>query len=166
MPKLKTGLSASGFRKLAKEIRDYRKSLEDKCYEFARRLAEEGVEIAKMKVSELGAIDSGELINSITWQEDGSPKNGSRFLILTTSDHAIYVEFGTGIKGLRSPHPDKSIVGWKYDINEHGDAGWYYYKDGEWHWTRGMPSRPFMYETGIELRHRINEIAREVFCSD
>ena len=74
------------------------------------------------------------------------------------------MEFGTGVVGQESPHPDTSIVGWKYDMNQHGDMGWYYFKDGEWHWTKGMPSRPFLYQTGMDLRERIEEIAREVFA--
>lgn len=43
--------------------------------------------------------------------------------------------------------------------------GWYYFKDGDWHWTKGMPSRPFMYQTGMDLRARIESVAREVFTS-
>lgn len=46
--------------------------------------------------------------------------------------------------------------------------GWHYFKDGAWHWTQGMPSRPFMYNTASELRsmNTIADIAREVFGSD
>jgi hypothetical protein len=140
--------------------------LESKCNELVRRLAEEGVDIATMKILELDAVDTSELVNSIECMEDGSPRNGARFVIFTTCDHAIYVEFGVGVKGSKSPHPDTSIVGWKYDVNEHGEEGWYYYKNGKWNWTKGMASRPFMYETGQELRKKINDVAQEVFGDD
>ena len=74
-------------------------------------------------------------------------------------------EFGVddSITGLHNPHPNASVSGWKYDVNEHGESGWFYYRDGEWHWTKGMPSRPFMYETDLELILEISKIAKEVF---
>ena len=86
-------------------------------------------------------------------------------MVITDCPWAFYVEFGTGIVGANSPHPDTSIANWKYDINQHGDMGWYYFKDGDWHWTKGMPSRPFMYQTSMDLRARIESVAREVFAS-
>ena len=94
--------------------------------------------------------------------------NGATYVIYTDCPWAAYVEFGTGVVGEKSPHPNKSMAGWKYDVNSHGEAGWYYFKDGEWHWTNGMISRPFMYETGQQLRNMgvISRIAKEVFGSD
>ena len=43
--------------------------------------------------------------------------------------------------------------------------GWWYYdeKQGRKRWTKGMPSRPFMYETARDLERKVVEIAREVF---
>lgn len=72
------------------------------------------------------------------------------------SGHAAFFEFGTGVKGARSPYgaygygqPD----GWSYDVNGHGDAGWLYRdKDGELHWTKGLAARPFMGPTALYLR--------------
>lgn len=63
------------------------------------------------------------------------PENGENY--------ALYVEYGTGIVGQGSPHP----VPWAYDINDHGEKGWTYFKEGSWHHTRGMPARPYMYDT-------------------
>ena len=91
--------------------------------------------------------------------------------------YAVYVEFGTGIKGEGSPHPDTAILGWKYDINQHGELGWWYPTDNAdpnpykytakngttYAWTRGMPSRPFMYETAQMLRASVVPVARSVF---
>lgn len=166
MAKYTVGLSAKEFRQLAKDIRKYRESLQDKCEELARRLAEEGVEIARMKISSFDAILTGELLASMNLEPGDVVSNGASYYIFTGCEWAKFVEFGTGIVGASSPHPDTSLVGWEYDTNEHGEAGWHYYKDGEWHWTKGMPSRPFMYETGQELRSRVAEIAQEVFADE
>lgn len=80
------------------------------------------------------------------------------FEIRVDSDQAIYVEYGTGIRGQQSPHPKPE---YEYDINGHGNKGWYApldelgsYPDnpyklpvrgGEYFWTKGMPARPYMY---------------------
>ena len=56
MPEYKTDLSLSGFKKLKAEIRKYKNSLQEKCEEFAYRLAEEGVAVAQLKIGEKDAI--------------------------------------------------------------------------------------------------------------
>lgn len=161
--KISFGLSVSEVRNAIKEVQKYKEGLNNKCKKFAERLAEEGVALARIKVSEKDAIYTGELLSSIKAEYGGSSPEGATWYIYTDCDWAIYVEFGTGVVGSQSPHPDTSLVNWKYDVNSHGKNGWYYYKDGEWHWTQGMPSRAFMYETGRDLRQIIQKVAKEVF---
>lgn len=168
MPKYRANLSAKSFRKLARDIREYRKSLSDKCEEFAYRMAEEGVAIAQMKILGFDAVMTGELLDSMNLEAGDIVSNGATYYIYTDCDWAAFVEFGTGIVGIENPHPETGLANWKYDVNDHGDAGWWYFNDGEWHWTKGMPSRPFMYETGKELRDMsvILNIAKDVFGDD
>nr|DAJ07960.1 MAG TPA: tail component protein [Caudoviricetes sp.] len=141
------------------EIEKYQKRLENNIKEFLTRLLETGVEISKAKIMELGAFDNGELHDSLSYM---LYKEGNKGIIFTDCSHACFVEFGTGIKGANSPHP---TMPWAYDINGHGEDGWYYYdtEQGRIRFTQGMPSRPFMYETTKELEQRAVEIAREVF---
>ena len=47
MPRYSTGLSVSGFKKLRADIRKYRNSLQEKCEEFAYKLAEEALLLLK-----------------------------------------------------------------------------------------------------------------------
>ena len=168
MPRYTATLSAKSFRKLAKKVRDYRKSLPEKCEEFAYRMSEEGVAIAQLKILSFDAVMSGDLLNSMNLEAGDIYSDGAKYYIYTDCEWAQFVEFGTGIKGEKKPHPDKGIVGWRYDVNHHGEEGWYYYKDGKWNWTKGMPSRPFMYETGKELKDMsiIMNIAKGVFGDD
>lgn len=163
-----TGLSASGFRRIAKQIHDYRKDLTDKCEEFAYRMAEEGIAIAQLKILSFDAIMTGELLNSMNLEAGDIVSNGGSYYIYTACEWASFIEFGTGIVGKENPHPDTSIANWKYDTNDREEKGWFYFNDGEWHWTKGMPSRPFMYETAQELKDMsiILHIAREVFGND
>jgi len=86
----------------------------------------------------------------------------------------LYVEFGTGIKGLANPHPAiaSGQVFWAYDQKGRGKKGWWYpVKEGNYKnpitwtddegtlraWTKGMPSRPFMYDTMVWLLDRVGE---------
>lgn len=161
--KIKATLSQSSLRQAQQEIKQYKQELIKKTETFAQRLADEGVILAKVKISQYPAIYTGELLNSIMDEPGAVITNGSQWVIYTGCEWAQFVEFGTGIVGSQNPHPDTGIANWKYDVNGHGDAGWWYYKEGEWHWTKGMSSRPFMYETAKELADLVTKIAREVF---
>ena len=137
-------LSVSSVRAAIKDLEDYKKDLANKCNMLSQRLAEKGVEIAKLKI---GAV----------------VQDGAKWIVYTNCPWAKFVEFGTGIVGSKSPHPDTSIIGWKYDVNEHGEEGWFYFRDQKWHWTKGLPSRPFIYETAQDLREIVVYTAKEIF---
>ena len=109
------------------------------------------------------AIDTGTLMNSIKDEPGAVITNGARWIIYTGCEWAPFIEFGFGAVGGHNPHPVPSLAGWKYDINKHGESGWWYNKGGEWHWSGGQPSKPFMYETGKDLRLLVPKIAKEVF---
>lgn len=156
-------LSEQSLREAASQIQEYKNEVIQKCYLLAKRLAERGVEIASMKITNHDAVYTGELLASMKHTPGIVLRYGGSCIVYTDCPWAKFVEFGTGIVGKNKQHPDTSIVGWKYDVNEHGEAGWYYYRDGKWHWTKGMPSRPFMYETDIELMMEVSKIAKEVF---
>ena len=158
------GLSVKEIEKLKKQLIDYRDNeLQRKIDLFVERLALEGVILAKTKIAEKDAVYTGELYNSMNLKRGDVIYNGSEWIVYTDCGWAAFTEFGTGIVGMENPHPDISIANWKYDVNEHGENGWFYFKDGEWHWTQGLPSRPFMYETARDLPSMIATTAREVF---
>lgn len=104
-------------------------------------------------------LNKGTIINSL----DIDIMDDAISLIINDGEdgYAMFVEFGTGVVGEDNPHPNPSMSNWIYDINEHGESGWWYQsrendpnptkyitKSGQWlAWTKGMPSRPFMYLT-------------------
>jgi len=96
--------------------------------------------------------------------------------IVINSEHAMFVEYGTGIIGAGTPHPMPIEEGWEYDTNEHGFAGWWYpttqedpnphkwtsKKDGVLRaWTQGIPSRPFVYDTWLWVKRSANNIIKK-----
>lgn len=143
-----------------RELKQFKTEFLKKCNQLVQELTELGVDIAKVEVTQLDAVYTGELRNSI--EGYFSPTTGVG-IIKAGAYYAVYVEFGTGVVGKGSPHPNPD--GYQYDVNEHGDEGWVYYDDdsGQFRWTKGFKSRPFMYNTARQLEKECKKIATEVF---
>lgn len=172
MPKFKTDLSVKGIEKLQKELLNYKNNtLQQKVELISKRLAEKGVDIARANVVRLDAFFTGELLNSIHARKVSGGKSTAIFYVVTDSDHAAFVEFGTGQMGEETPYPYPLPEGVTWDYNtgktifevSPGQYGWFYEIDGQWYFTQGMPSRPFMYETTMELYEMVVQTARDVF---
>lgn len=155
MPKYELKLNTKSITDTINKLRQYQKSL-DGFKERAIKIAVEmGVEQAKDIAGYMDIYDSGELVDGIV----GEYENGKGY-IHSTAPHSAFVEMGTGVRGKEDPNPYDYYPGWRYDVNEHGEKGWYYIgKDGNWHWTKGMPSRPYMYMTAQVLKESKAEIA-------
>lgn len=139
-------LSAESLRKAAAEVRAYKARIEKLAVDLAAELAAQGAQIALIEAADIK--DTGKLLSSIVGEH-----SGNYGYVKCKCGYAVYVEFGTGVVGGRNPHPDISIAGWKYDVNGHGELGWWYPgKDGTLYWTKGFESRPFMYNTAQQLR--------------
>lgn len=168
-----SSLSVSEIKKAQRELEKYRDSLTCKCRLLAERLSERGVEIARVQIADLDAIFTGELIQSLHNEYKGSTQYGAIFAVVTDSEHCAYVEFGTGQRGEDRPYPYPlpEGVNWNYNvgktIRQNVVTGRYYWfypgQDGKWHYTEGMPARPFMYLTSMELIKEVPKIAKEVF---
>ncbi|MCR2033713.1 hypothetical protein [Anaerofustis stercorihominis] len=167
-------ISPNSIDRAIKELENEKKIINQKFNLFIEKLSKLGVDIAKVKLTTLDNYGTlSWLKDSIYSFYDATENKG---VIKVGNNLGMFIEFGTGIKGATSPHPE-NIFGWVYDINSHGDKGWWYpttendpnpVKTTDEYgqvraWTKGMPSRPFMYQTGIELRSRIDEVAQEVF---
>ena len=163
----------NGIKDAIKELKKYKTTVEKNTRLLVQRLTDEGADIARIKIVSLGAYYSGELLSGV----DGfySPSLNVGF-VRVTSDHVAFVEFGTGVKGQSSPHKNGeylSKAAWDYVTGgdkgkifttKDGRIGWYFpLEDGTWRFTEGMPSRPFMYETALELQNNFRRIAKEVF---
>ena len=157
MPKISMTLNSKSIDSALKEVKRYREKVSSLGAEIVKIATEKGAETAKEMVLYMNAYDSGELHDGIIGEA-----NGKTGFIISTAPHSAYVEMGTGVVGAGSPNPNNTVPGWEYDVNEHGEYGWWYIgKDGRRHWTKGMPSRPFMYETAEQLRQSVPYIVEE-----
>lgn len=165
-------LSPQGVADAINELREYQQDVERKASLLVQQLMDFGTDVARIKIISLGAVYSGELLSGV----DGyySPTLNAGF-VRVTSDHVAFVEFGTGVTGMISPHTNGEYLaksGWQYNvgtkifITKDGEMGWIYpTDDGGFRFTDGMPSRPFMYETALELQRIFPMIAKEVFST-
>lgn len=152
------------------ELQQYQKEVEQKSRLLVQRLTDFGVEMARVKIVSLGAFDTGDLLSGVGGYY--SPILNAGF-VKVTSDHAAFVEFGTGIVGQMSPHKNGEYLakaswgyatGQKIFTTQNGKVGWIYpTDDGGFRFTEGMKSRPFLYETAKELQMRFPQMAKEVF---
>ena len=162
------GSLGKGLRKL----RAYRRRVENNTRLLVQKLTDYGAEIARIKIVSMGAYYSGELLSGV----DGyySPSLNAGF-VKVASDHVAFVEFGTGVKGQNSSHKNGeylSKAAWSYAsgskifTTQDGRLGWIYpTDDGGFRFTSGDVSRPFMYETALELQRDFSRLAKEVFST-
>lgn len=159
-----------------KALRDYENSLTYKCRLLAEKLAKNGVEVARIEVTSLDAIFTGDLMRSIHAEYVGNIKGGGIWAVVADDESAVFVEFGTlgSLGGKKEyPYPLPEGVQWNYGSGSNiiqltnGQYGWFYKgDDGKVYWCDGMDSRPFMYLTGLELEKNVVQTAKEVFGSE
>ena len=170
------GLGEASLNRAIRELKEYEEEVKRNVAELVKRLTETGVTVAITRIAMLGAVDTGELSDSIDGYYSAETQTG---FIRANAYYAFFVEYGTGIRGTKHPGDEEwapppvsvTVNGKAYgpytqhDTNGHGEGGWYYIseRDGKRHWTKGMPSRPFMYETYKELEGMCERIYQEVF---
>lgn len=178
MPKTITfSLDSASIGKAISELNGFIDDVRRMMGELVKQLTEQGAQVAMVKVAELGAVDTGELSDSIWGVYDEESHVG---IIRASAPYAFFVEYGTGV--MAQGHPGAGD-GWdpppvtvemngksygpytQYDTNGHGENGWFYTseRDGKSHWTRGQVGRPFMYETFKELQNLAPSIAAKIF---
>lgn len=97
--------------------------------------------------------------------------------IINDEEKAQFQEYGTGVIGEQFPHVAEELqkIGWKYDVNGHGEAGWWYpttdsdpnpYKwtdtDGQLRaWTKGLPAGRYFYNALKRAEEMFTEVALE-----
>lgn len=90
-----------------------------------------------------------------------------------------YHEYGTGIMGSKFPHVSEVLAkaGWKYDINQHGEQGWWYPTDNSdnnpikwtssdgqvYGWTKGLVAERQFYDALERAKERLPDVASDVF---
>lgn len=138
-------------------IEEYKKFLE----KYSSKLPQVAENIVK-QVSNVGLEDNYTSTTTLPIINTGDKVTGG---IKTNNEGETFAEFGTGIIGSNNPHLSEYLAksGWKYDVNKHGEKGWVYYKDGEFHWSNGIPAQKKFYNASTKMEEQFKEIAKEEF---
>ena len=155
-----------------KQVEEFEQKLKPAMRHLIEYLAEKGVEVARAELLFLGgdepgdfpAYQTGNLSKSIQYwmKENGAVVSAGEGLqdgYSPPQSYAMYVEYGTGIYGA--------------DLNGHGLEGWWYPAPWGWRetedgtrlaWTQGMPPRPFMAHTLIDLEEEVKVMGGRVIA--
>ena len=167
-------------------LRDLEKEIDKRAAVFVRRLAEIGLEEARVQYASAPyAGDKGEPGSIISMNVD---EEALRFEIVAEHDSVLFVEFGTGVLNFYSAPEAKAELTDASEIVAHGEYGdkrakspfgWIYkgempeqppvgtaplMKEGYIH-TYGEPAHPFMYHALKKIQDQVEEVAKEVFGS-
>jgi hypothetical protein len=174
--KIKVRLSDAGLRDAERQIQEYKTTLNQKAQEFARALAQKGIDVATVKFA--NAQYAGD--NDVTVEHDPvQTPNG--FAIVAHGKAVAFIEFGTGVS--HSAYGGELPDG----VGEHGTYGkgngqhkrWYYYGEsgnagtpvkqvdgkGQLNYTDGNEPAMAMWGAVEEMASQVEATWREVWNS-
>ena len=172
MINLKLKVNTSELENLINELRNYNPFEDNRVIEA---LCKRGVELLKDEASNANfKFSSGaDIINGMKYEIISNHQG----VIYNDNPKMAFIEFGTGVVGKNSKqNPLASSLGWVYDQNQHGDAGWWYpvasqppkgqpswYNNGQWYaWTRGQEAKNIFYNALERLKREIPDIIKKV----
>lgn len=144
------GKSVVGLDSLLKKLSKLSGNVEEVLYESMQKQGE----LVKGDAKDLCPVDTGDLRNSIK-RETKRYKGKIVARIYTNSDHAAYVEFGTGRVGERTNKNTKVNVSYKQDkwlANIPGVGP---------RWIEGQPAQPYLYPALKNNEERVIENIKE-----
>ena len=174
--KIKVRLRDAGLRDAERQIQEYKTTLNQKVQEFAKVLAQKGIDVATVRFA--NAQYAGD--NDVTVEHDPvQTPNG--FAIVAHGKAVAFIEFGTGV--MHSAYGGELPNG----VGEHGTYGkengkhkrWYYYGesgnagtpvkevDGKGHlnYTSGNDAAMAMWGAVEEMASQVEATWREVWNS-
>lgn len=146
-----------------RQVEKYKRWVDSKTQELVKRLAEVGLEEARVRFS--GAEYSGENDAEVTVEPiaDG-------FKIVATGQAVFFIEFGAGVYyNGTEPYPEPRPKGIS-NIGEYGDGkgkrkAWGFYDEsGELVITHGTPAAMPMLHASRTMQQEVERIAKEVFA--
>lgn len=174
--KIKVRLSDAGLRDAERQIQEYKTTLNQKAQEFAKALAQKGIDVATVRFA--NAQYAGD--NDVVVEHDPvQTPNG--FAIVAHGKAVAFIEFGTGV--MHSAYGGEPPDG----VGEHGTYGkengkhkrWYYYGEsgnagtpvkevdgkGQLNYTSGNDAAMAMWGAVEEMASQVEATWREVWNS-
>lgn len=139
---------------------DFQKYIQSKFLETVNEISMQRLPEGDMKQeyishNQIRELDDGfVLFNDTTVATVGGGGYGGKFI--GTFSIALAFEYGTGIVGQENPKQGA----WEYNINNH-ENGWYYFKNGSFHFTRGMEGQEIYRFTLEKIKEQLPNWIRE-----
>lgn len=172
--KIKVRLSDAGLRDAERQIREHKTTLNKKAQEFAKALADKGLDVAKVRFANAQYAGS----NDVSCRVE---QNGNTCTIVAEGKAVAHIEFGTGVS--HSAYGGELPDG----VGEHGTYGkgngqhkrWYYYGEagnagtpvkqvdgkGQLNYTSGNEPAMAMWGAVEEMASQVEATWREVWNS-
>lgn len=172
--KIKVRLSDAGLRDAERQIQGYKATLNKNAQEFAKALADKGLDVAKVRFANAEYAGS----NDVSCRVE---QNGSACTIVAEGKAVAFIEFGTGVS--HSAYGGELPAG----VGEHGTYGkgngqhkrWYYYGEsgnagtpvkqvdgkGQLNYTSGNEPAMAMWGAVEEMASQVETTWREVWNS-
>lgn len=172
--KIKVRLSDAGLRDAERQIREHKTTLNQKAQEFAKALADKGLDVAKVRFANAQYAGSNDVFCRVE-------QNGNACTIVAEGKAVAHIEFGTGVS--HSAYGGELPDG----VGEHGTYGkgngqhkrWYYYGEsgnagtpvkqvdgkGQLNYTSGNEPAMAMWGAVEEMASQVEATWREVWNS-
>ena len=172
--KIKVRLSDAGLRDAERQIQEYKATLNKKAQEFAKALADKGLDVAKVRFANAQYAGSNDVSCHVE-------QNESACSIIAEGKSVAFIEFGTGV--MHSAYGGELPNG----VGEHGTYGkengkhkrWYYYGEsgnagtpvnevdgkGQLNYTDGNDAAMAMWGAVEEMASQVEATWREVWNS-
>lgn len=96
---------------------------------------------------------------------------GNRAIIEASHENSKFYEYGTGMVGSSSPHPESEKAGWLYNLSTPykristvtGQEGWFHKFPVGVRFTSGQPASAFMFKAYYSTKDMANTMLKECF---
>ena len=172
--KIKVRLSDAGLRDAERQIQEYKATLNKKAQEFAKALADKGLDVAEVRFA--NAEYAGN--NDVSCRVE---QNGSTCTIIAEGKAVAFIEFGTGIhhNGYGGELPPGVGAHGSYGKGQGANRRWYYYGEsgnagtpvkqvdgkGQLNYTSGNDAAMAMWGAVEEMASQVEATWREVWNS-
>ena len=174
--KIKVRLSDAGLRDAERQIQEYKTTLNQKAQEFARALAQKGIDVATVRFA--NAQYAGD--NDVTVEHD-PVQTPTGFAIVAHGKAVAFIEFGTGAhhNGYGGELPPGVGAHGSYGKGQGANRRWYYYGEsgnagtpvkqvdgkGQLNYTSGNEPAMAMWGAVEEMASQVEATWREVWNS-
>ena len=163
MKTIKIILGEQGLNELEKYLQKMKNNLDEYPTELVKRMVK--YTERQMQKGITAVIDKDGNSPGTVTSDMTSTKGHAKATISYGGLGAMFLEFGTGMIGKGSPHPNATELGWDYYI----DTRYKTVRDGEYGWWHnkefhvGIPSGRIGYNAGRELRTNKKTLMKQVW---